>query len=705
MPDHSSSPSGQIKKLRVQDRYFWVSLIGLALALGGAYALKVVPGQPFAGFLGPNRLALAALGLGLALTLLGSAGAPVTPDTPPEIKLNPQWRAGRRRRTARFWAGLGLLLAGTCALAYVVRDTRRSPLGLDGPIVFLLGLGLAVSGSALIERRRRNWLHDLGLTHRHGGRSWWQRDGLWLLIFLTAWTTLQLHRLDTEPGYFNIDEGIIVNYGRATYAPVGQDALTSAWSNEFHPYLSCVPRALVHDLFPNRPFFGSRLVAVLVGTACLALVFALARLLGGSLAGWSAIFLLGFNQVFLTLARFGMTNLDTVALAGLWTLALAGAWRSRRCSLALLAGILNGLGCYLYYSALALTPIVLAALLLKFLVRPRDVALRWLLILVYVAGFGLAAAPNYVYFKASQFDQRNPDWHVNTVLLLSRQNLESSFRDTSTDSVIGLMKAYAWPALGGMLLWPHKGAPADYFYKQLPIFDRGVAALMLAGLGGVLVLWRRRMILMVVGLWFLCGGLLPSLLTLHAPYAPRLVIALTAGCILAGWVLGATVRRARRVAGWPLAAPLMLLVVVWTGVVSAQHASHYYGSFAKDRTQFWYTGMPWGLVDFLKTFPRDASMVYYARGPYNQFYNSVIKMMDSGFPRQTFTSEVPLPPPSLATRRTAYVFELPTFGGLAQSFGQMHPEVPPTDLRNPYRPYGGPEFRVYWLENAAPVKR
>jgi hypothetical protein len=286
---------------------------------------------------------------------------------------------------------------------------------------------------------------------------------------------------------------------------------------------------------------------------------------------------------------------------------------------------------------------------------------------------------------------------MQTVLLTSKQNLETAFVRTGAQSLPELMAESAWPALGGMLLWPHHGAPADYFDKTRPIFERGTAALGLLGLLAAIAMARRRFLAGALALWFVCGGALPSWLTLDAPYAPRLVLALTAAGILAGWVAAITVARARRFGGRRLGSAVLLAFAAWAGTVCTAEARQYI-KFASDRTVFWYQAMPWGFIEFLKAFPGDASLVYYARGGYVQLYNSVVEMFDTGFPRAAFESPAQLPPPFAETRRTAYVFQSPEFDSVEAQFRRLHPEAKPKGLVNPFAPDSPARFHAYWVD-------
>jgi len=679
-----------------RDPRYLPALIGAVVFMATFHFIESPFYQPFPEFLRVNKVRLIFLFAGLALFLAGCGGM----STVRLRVVKPFASRGKKRPSGgKKWLrrviGIGLIAGGFVFAWFLRKDTFEHPTGMDGPMMLLGAIAFILLGLSLLEIRRRGWIRDFGLGRDQEGLPWWRRDLPWLALVLCIYASTLCYRLETRPGYFNGDEATVVIYGRLTYNPIGNELVHSPWHNVFHPFLSCIPRAAVRDLFPERPYFGSRLFGVFMTVIALLFIFLLARSFLGRLAAWLALLLLGTSHVFLAFARSGLTNMDAFLITALCFLALGNAWRSFRPSLGFLCGVAAGFGYYLYYSAMIIPIVVLGFIVLQFFRNPRCVFRRWRLLAAALVGFLLAGMPHFIYSGKHPFYAK---WHRDSVFLLTRANIHAGFDQTGTDDVPHMVLKYSWPAFGGTLLWKHTGLPSDYSSTKMPITGRDTAALFLLGLfASIFMWWRRPMFLLLFLLWGLTL-LVGSLLTLSAPYVPRVMLSLGAGYLLGAWVLAHLVRRSQRLGGRKLGIPVLILALLWAGMISFRNARHYAVEFAGDLKNEGYLRTPMGLMNFLHKFPSDAHLVYYSRGTYEGFHFDAVRMFDTGYSRQTYSNGRQIPPPH-PEKDTAYVLKMPDFNDVDQKLKKKHPDVKPVDLPNPYRPDLAPPFRVYWIRH------
>ncbi len=720
----SAAASGAARAARVprmRRAAFFATLAGAALAVWGMRPVESKLNEPPAKFFTHNRARLILLGAGLALFALGNLApaaargepdpaprAPRGANSGPEIAnsgaLPP---GGRKRRIARRAAG-ALLSAATIALfSWTIFRVLKFPLGLWPVAAWLAALGAAFGAAWLFEtRRRRSLARDLGFGRYQAGTPLWRRDAPWLALFLLFWSLALGQNLDTRPGFFHGDEAMLVMYGRAPYFRQNPRANEPPWRVLYQPYLSAIPRAFLRDLRPERPYWGPRLFTLLMAALTLATLFLLARAGAGRLAAWITLALLAGSHVFIAFSRMGLNNMDAVWLLTACALAWLGAWRSRRPSLALLTGILMGLTFYTYQGGLVVFVIGAALLALQAVRLPRALARRWPLAPALALGIALSAAPLLLYQFTREAKSNYLRFRPEQVSLLQKENLARAFSDTKTSTLPRLLLKQSWPALAGPLLW--RDTSSNYAYGGLPIFDRDTAALILLGAAGALALWRRRRLAALALLWLAAGMIAGSLLTINPPppYAPRLLMVfpaayLLAGCALAGMVhlcqgYGGQVRQAGG-AGWRLAAPLLLIAMVWTASIVQRNWLHYQRGFAQNLEHPGYIHTPLGFMEFLRTFPRNGYLVYFA-GHVDQLNISCFSMFDTEFPRFTSIDPkgAPPPPPPGHHGPLAYAVKVPGFEQVEDRIRLMFPEAETVEIHNPHSK-SGPTHRVYWV--------
>jgi hypothetical protein len=530
-------------------------------------------------------------------------------------------------------------------------------------------------------------------------------------LVVALWAAVQIPRLDTRPGYFHGDEATVIIHGRNAYRPnpIGDAldrpmrvrAVEAPWRTVYHPFLTCIPRAYFHYLFPERPYFGSRLYGAIVGSLSVVALFLFTRAGFGRATAWTAALFYASSHLILRYSRSGFTNLDAIVLLGFWGLAFLGAWRSRRVSLALAAGALAGLSYYFYYGALLAIPLTFGLWIFFFATRPRRAIRRRSLALAMAIGFALAAAPNALF--NAKWRPSDTRWHRNSVTVFQPSNVEAIRRAVGGEGAIDTMIRYAWPSIGGALLWSNGNFQADYGSGRRPTLNRLLAGLLLLGLVGAAARGRPRRTLAIVVAWWALAIVFGSLLTYGAPYAPRLVTMVAAACILGAWALVDLVRRARgtfgAMAAWMAAGPAVALAAV----IAIGDARHYYFDYIEDFENVGYSRTPVGMMAFMKDFPADAKLVLFAPWEF-QINTSNMALFDTGFPREIFTDRDSLdaPPPPHPRLATAYAIKLPEFSRVDSAMAARDDIDEVVEIANPYRPSMHPTHRVYWIRPPSP---
>lgn len=618
--------------------------------------------------------------------------------------------SARRRRPLAIGAG-ALSLIGAAAMTIVVRrDTIESAMGLDGVIYLTMSMGLAVFGLAMLERPRGDadgggWWTDLGMVLA-GARSvpLWRRDAPWLLLVVASWVWLASRDLDTRPGFFTGDESLVCIYGQATFMRTILEPMASPWHSGFEPYLGCMPRGKTMTLFPDRPYWGARIYSVGMGALVQLLVFALARKFFGRTAAWLSLIVIGGSHVFQSFGRCAYTNLDSIFLPGLALMAGLGAWKTRRSSLALLAGFVAGVTVYTYPATMTAMPLLFGFLAVQFFREPATVLRRWHLVALMALGILLAREPYRIYNEAHP--ELQGQFRANFVFVLSKDRLEQAFAETGARNVVEVLIHRAWPAIGGFFLWPHVGLEMDFASIGMPIMDRSTLALQLLGLVGGLALWRRRVAVLSLLIWWGIVIVVGSLLTTNPPYVPRLLGALTAGAILGAMVLAGLVERSRRLGGWWLAAPLALAAFAWTGRIAHENLHHYYREHIPNTKNMGYDTVPTGMMDFIRRMPQQRSRLVYWAGGYYQYPFSGLSLFDRGFPREFFSDprQTMIPRPDPEREWTYYVVTLPEFAEVNEKLQAAFPDAEVEEIYNFERPEK-PRHLAYKVKRGTPLHR
>jgi hypothetical protein len=289
--------------------------------------------------------------------------------------------------------------------------------------------------------------------------------------------------------------------------------------------------------------FGLRLASVLQGVASVLLLYLLGRRLFGQRAAALAAFLLAVSQWHVHFSRGGFHYMQAV-LAGLLVLYfLTRALDSGRWLDFLLAGYACGLCLTVYYAA-RLFPVLAAGYLLAHaMTRPGwwrrsgpGLALLALGAIVFLAPTATALL-------------RSPRAFVSRtegVWLFTPRNLEHELGAYRVDSVWEVLAIQARRTLEAFSVG---GESSLQFGHPAPLVDFWTGVLLVVGVGGVTLLATRQVSHVLLATWLWLTLLVGSVLTVDAPFSPRLVGVIPAVMLTAALFLEAGWRQAERAFG------------------------------------------------------------------------------------------------------------------------------------------------------------
>lgn len=676
---------------------FALIFVGAALIIFAAGKIESPYYQSFAEFRRLNAKHLVVAVAGIALFFLACLSGRVGNPFASQTRLFPPVRRPKWKSALRWTVGALLVATGIGLWMYTNAATRQNQLGLKLPGALFSGMALIIIGTALIENHRRSWFWDFGIGRFQQGLPWWRRDWPWLTLALTVWFTIAIQHLDDYPAYFGSDECLVTIYGRWVYAPLGREVLISPWFQQFEPILGGVSRSFGWLLFPDRPYFGPRLATLCIATLMLLCYFLAVRTYLGRFAAWLAMMLFGCNHIVLHFSRGGYTNVDSVLLFSLWTLALGAAWRTRRLSMAFLCGGLMGAAIYTYPGSMVLYPATAATFGLIFLQSPRPLLRRWRVILGIASAVLIMQMPRDIYHANTPHGK---SYRFHQVYILGKDQMNNYMQQLGAENVHDMLLKYSWPVFGGYFLWPeYNQVTSTYGSAYHPMLGSRLAAIGLLGLAGAVALMRRRFIFtLLISTWG-SAMVLGNLLTIWAPYSPRLLVAFASGIALAAWAQSEVAHQAARLGGRWLARGVAALFIAYSGYIAYDHAHHYYVEFIPRRDLPMYDIEPVDMMEFVRHFPKDGQLFYFFAG-YSRYSTgtSPFQYFHTGFDFLEINDENPVIPEPPPGKRTAYLVKLPDRESVLKRLQEKFPEAKPEILPRPYRPDLPPMLGVVWID-------
>jgi 4-amino-4-deoxy-L-arabinose transferase-like glycosyltransferase len=449
--------------------------------------------------------------------------------------------------------GALLLSAVTCIL--VVQDFEAPIINL----LWLMAMGMYLISVLRFDRATPSKIKSVPREKRVLNRHF-----LIIPIILIAFA-LRLYSLETLPPLHG-DEG---EMGMAALKVLENEAppLTAVgWMDHpslFH-YLQAGPVAIF-----GRTGFALRILSVIAGVLCIALIYKLGRRGWGVVAGLAAAWLMAVSHLHIHFSRIGLNNIESV-LAMLLFLALMTRIRPARLTLLAVSGLVVGLAQYLYYGSRVI-PLVAVGLLVVFWQKKMIDSKQ-------LAAFGLGVL--IAYAPLGTFYVTHPDTFVSRsrgVFILPEPNVKHTLQSDEAsvpNDLVPLLKEQ----LNRNLNFFVKGGDRSAFYSPtVPGFDLVTSILFWLGLGLILTRLRRFQEIAVV-IWLGLGLLLGGILTNDAPNAPRLLIVIPAVFLIGGILLQ---RATRLLSLYPrkLKVLALSLVVILTGCLNLKI---YFGDFVSD---------------------------------------------------------------------------------------------------------------------------
>ena len=278
--------------------------------------------------------------------------------------------------------------------------------------------------------------------------------------------------------------------------------------------------------------YGLRMSSVIVGTLTLIPFYALARLLFGRTTALMATFLLAVSHPFIALNRLGINYTHTTLFEVVTFYFLLRGLRSGKWWDFAASGLFMGAGLYLYYAS-RLVPFIVLGFLAYLAVARRDlIREHWRGVLVLWFAAILLFAPMAAYYV-----QR--PWHflsrTSFVYALGNQGwVDTPYPRGGTVAILLGQAARVLP------LFNHGGDTSGQYGYRGPMLDFVTSVLFVLGLGYSTARAHRPRYFFLL-LWFWATLIVGGMLTLPAPFVPRLAGMLPVPCLFAALALQRTV--------------------------------------------------------------------------------------------------------------------------------------------------------------------
>ncbi len=395
----------------------------------------------------------------------------------------------------RFTKGVLLSLLIGAGLIFKTLSSYKAPIPLYtlALVLFILALGKQDGPT------QRTWEPHRGV------------ELILLLLIIALGFSLQSYRVEYIPSGFHGDEG--ESGMQALKLLHGEvDSLISAGWYDL-PMMSFAWHALSMRIF-GETVYGLRMGSTIVGTLTFIPFYLLTRLLFNKRTALIATFLLAVSHPFIALNRLGINYTQTTLFEVTTFYFLFRGLRSRKWSDFAVSGFFMGAGLYLYYAS-RLVPFIILAFLLGALIADRGflrtyrrgITALWLTALLIFAPMGL-----YFIQHPRHFISR-----TNYVFIFGDQGwVETPYPRYSSAVTLLNQAARVLP------LFNYGGDMSGQYGYRGPMLDFITSIFFVLGLGySVANSYRPRQFFLLIWFWatLIAGGML----TLPAPFLPRLV--------------------------------------------------------------------------------------------------------------------------------------------------------------------------------------
>ncbi len=354
----------------------------------------------------------------------------------------------------------------------------------------------------------------------------YSRSEFVLLASIVALGFLLLaYDLEKIPPGFHGDEGESGMQALQILQGQTPSLISVGWYHQ--PMLAFAWHAATMKIFGDT-VFGLRMSSVIVGTLTLIPLYFLSRLLFGKRVALLATLLLSISHWHIALNRIGINYTQTTLLEVTGFYLLFKGLRSKNILHFMTSGLTVGMGLYLYYAS-RLVPFIIVAFILSGILLERGfwAQYRYGFLALFLA-MALIFAPMAFYFleHPHQFISR-----TQSIFLFSDLN-----RLERTHGTTQPLLAFLVQAQRTLLLFNHGPDRSGQYGYQGAMLDFLSAILFVLGLAYITLHGKKPKHLFLL-LWFWLTLIAGGMLTLPAPFTPRLAGMIPLPFILAGLAL------------------------------------------------------------------------------------------------------------------------------------------------------------------------
>ena len=296
----------------------------------------------------------------------------------------------------------------------------------------------------------------------------------------------------------------------------------------------------------GRNAIGLRMISALFGTACVPLVYLIGRKFWGKIAGFTGAWLIAVSHFNIQYSRLGLNNIESAFFMLLFILLflspLSDSFSSQNQEPKksdtsnllkgkfvifpyIAAGLVCGLAQYMYLGSRLILLVALPLYIFLFISRRINI--------IQIAIVGLAAI--LVFAPLGMLYFQNPKLitsRTETVSILNPDNIKKTYgQNVTLSNSVFLIAQNQFKTNSNFYL--QYGDASSFYLQYIPGFDFITALLFWFGLG-IVFTRPRRLPEMVLILWFFLGFIFGGMLTIDAPYGPRLLISTSAVFIIGG---------------------------------------------------------------------------------------------------------------------------------------------------------------------------
>jgi hypothetical protein len=311
------------------------------------------------------------------------------------------------------------------------------------------------------------------------------------------------------------------------------DLFTAGWYG--FPMLSFAVYALSMQVL-GISVSGLRMASAVFGTLSLVPFYFLVRLLFGRQTALISTVLLAVSHWYVHFSRLGLNNILTPFFGVLAFYFLLKGLHSRKELDFVWSGLAVGFGLYTYHAS-RLVPLMIPVFLAYKLVTEKGFLrshYRETAIMVAAAAFAFAPLALYFIEHGQQFMARGQG-----VFIFNARNLDHFFYAYHTRDPLRVLGIQTWHTLA---VFNYRGDTSGQYGFREPILDFYTSAFFVLGLAYSLSQWRRWKHFFL-NLWFWSNLVLGGILTIDAPFTPRLAGLVPVLFIFAGLALSKTLEQ------------------------------------------------------------------------------------------------------------------------------------------------------------------